>query len=434
MWVFKENTIAGDLGVTPIVQCLASMLITSSLVHTDLHHHAIAPLPFVYPHVEHLPDPRQLFQRRHKTKPSANKEKTAPLDPQTEKHGFMFYFWMLIRFIFEGTENNMLLARIPASRWFGRLLWTAAQGAAIGILFGFPLWCLAVLILGPIYGNGNLGHIWAPQIIKGVYGAIVGWITNPVIATLALGSQADCHLVVVNHDVEQSNASPTISTIPEEDSGLPTTPPQTRSKRGIPQSASAIFRSPKEGTSDRSRSRSSSLNRPPFTANVNLLSSVSLDAPRRPSTVSGGSLPRRTSEPGLASHRGSTVSGTSPSEATGDSGALFSYALGGTGGRAKRSRSSTETGSFTSPRSAPLGAQRAEFGQTNKSVGASPVATPIGRRLSWDGPEPGDAGTARRRGGTTTSLSSIRSAPGGRRRSAAVPPDIQITEENGERD
>ncbi|KAL7424024.1 hypothetical protein Q5752_001609 [Cryptotrichosporon argae] len=213
MWVFKDNTIAGDLGVTPIIQCLASMLITSTLVHTDLHHHAIQPLPFVYPHVEHLPDPRTLSRSRSSV--ASDMEKG---EAQVPRRGIAYYYWMLVRFIFEGTEKNMMLARVGVANWFGRLLWTAAQGAAIGVIFGFPIWCLAIVILGPIYGNTNMGGKWAPQVIKLVYGAIVGWVTNPVIATLALGSQAEHHLVLVEEaSAENVDVAEGVSIIQEED-------------------------------------------------------------------------------------------------------------------------------------------------------------------------------------------------------------------------
>ncbi|KAL1411071.1 hypothetical protein Q8F55_002018 [Vanrija albida] len=232
MWVFSDNTIAGDLGVTCIIQCLASMLITSTLVHTDLHHKAIQPLPFVYPHVEHLPDPRvlfdRIFNRKQRKIPADEKKAGADADlSEAEKnaavaeavaamrreYGFSkYYYLMLVRFVFEGTEMNMLAEKVGPRRWGLRFLWTAAQGAAIGIVFGLPLWILAIIILGPIYRGRNIGGLWAPQAIKCVYAAILGWITNPVIATLALGSQADHHLVVVPVDEEagliESEAGP----------------------------------------------------------------------------------------------------------------------------------------------------------------------------------------------------------------------------------
>lgn len=172
------------------------MVITSTLVHTDLHHAAIKPLPFVYPHVGHLPDPQTFFRvLKHGRRPraAAPDEKAADspvtssttaapadaddVDAHVDAHAdlstFAFYRLMFVRFLLEGTEHNMLFSRPPPSSpsssrgplgFLGRLGWTVLQGLAIGLVFGFPLWCLAIVILGPIYGTRNMGDVWAPQV------------------------------------------------------------------------------------------------------------------------------------------------------------------------------------------------------------------------------------------------------------------------------
>lgn len=177
MWVFSENTIAGDLGVTPLIQTAVSMIISSALIHSDLHNHAIRPLPFVWPHVEHLPDPRRFVELFRRKSPAGEEGKggSGSSSPLSEKPseaeppipGFRYYPLMLIRFIFEGTENNMLLDWHGLRVFLQRLLLTGIQGLGLGVVFGFPLWCLAVVILGPIYGAGNMGNRWAPQVSTG---------------------------------------------------------------------------------------------------------------------------------------------------------------------------------------------------------------------------------------------------------------------------
>jgi hypothetical protein len=353
-----QKLTAGDLGVTPIIQTAISMLISSTLVHTDLHNGIIPPLPFVYPHVEHLPDPRILLDRIFRRKLAAPGEDV--LDekntPQT-RGGFSFYWWMLIRFIFEGTERNMLLSRPGFKNWWGRLLWTAAQGAGLGILLGFPLWCLAIVILGPIYGTGNLGNRWAPQAIKGVYGGLYGLYSNPIIAMIALGAQSEHHLLVVAVDEESSvegegvaaaskapevPAAP-IHTIAEEDDYVPAdgavTP--TPSARAPPSPFARPYRLASTGHSTpahfrvgepeptetlqpplrRTRSRSSSISRPPLTCNVgDCIPPSELGTPARPAT-----RPR----------------GLTTSSYVSASGSSFTYALSANGGRACRSRSNT---------------------------------------------------------------------------------------------
>ncbi|ORX33414.1 hypothetical protein BD324DRAFT_639705 [Kockovaella imperatae] len=421
MWVLKHNTIAGDLGVTPIITCAVSMLITSTLVHTDLHSHAIAPLPFVYPHVEHLPDPRQIFDKSLRSSATKVDEKKASVEssdttldrPRSDltwaKGGIKFWYWMLVRFVFEGTEKNMICAKLPVRAWFGRVGWTAAQGAAIGIIFGFPLWCLAIVILGPIYKTNNIPNKWAPQVIKLVYGAIVGWVTNPIIAVLALGSQADCHLVVVEHDVEQGDVGVTTvpDTIPEEDTSrrsseandappvfLLTPPRMPTSRRGTLSSASSSHVLP------RSR-RASSVSRPPLTANASHLASASVFIDQEASQIQMAStsivpaasslksrptapqnrsqmIPRRTSDPVLAASRirsislSGSVRPNQPSEPC----RQFSYALGGTGGRAQRLRSNTRT-SAASNHIGPESPPAAEIGRFDAR--APPATAPLHR-------------------------------------------------------
>ncbi|WWC60969.1 uncharacterized protein I303_103546 [Kwoniella dejecticola CBS 10117] len=307
MWVLAKNTIAGDLGVTPIIQCLASMLITSTLVHTDLHHHAVAPLPFVWPHVEHLPDPREItdrFKRRSKTDQSDEKPSTSspspspsPSDDQEVQvsKGALYYVKMLIRFIFEGTENNSLLS-IPGSAPLPfRILLTAAQGAAIGIVFGLPLFLVFIIVLGPLYKHDNIAEVgwrWSPMVIKCVYGAVLGWITNPVIACLALGSQAEHHLLVMSDEaLEEGQAEiegpEGIETIHEEEEFHPPDAVSASVSVSGANPGHSSLRVPSIGgtptkppgrlraLSNLSTTSSSSRTRPPLTANCSNLPIVS---------------------------------------------------------------------------------------------------------------------------------------------------------------
>lgn len=352
------------------------MVISSSLVHTDLHHRAIRPLPFVWPHVQHLPDPHYIFDRifRGRAKRRAAEAERKAVEAglpgggeqcdywENQPHGFKFYFWMLVRFAFEGTEMNMLFERCGFGEWWLRLLWTAAQGALLGIIFGLPCWILAIIILGPIYRGGNMGNVWAPQAIKGVYGCIVGWITNPIIASLALGGQSEHHLLVVPEDKEAqvvegreaADASPAIDTIVEEDvvDGTPVesqNPPSpflrpfrqvtTTSGLSVPESSPGVSGSPGRPRAhsltrpiSRTRTRSSSFGHTPFTANAAQLGPPSPIIPAVPSPQRLNSTPQRPTRP----------RGLSTSAAPGPPGP-FNYALGGVGGRARRGRSNTTT-------------------------------------------------------------------------------------------
>jgi len=147
------------------------MLISSTLVHSDLHASAIKPLPFVYPHVTHLPDPALLWRRS--SEESTNDSPPSSTDPSEKpqqgatksKKGLGYYWKMLLRFTFEGTERNIIIERgIGARDWFGRLGWTILQGLSLSVFFGLPLWIFAIIIIGPIYRGGNVGSKWAPQV------------------------------------------------------------------------------------------------------------------------------------------------------------------------------------------------------------------------------------------------------------------------------
>jgi hypothetical protein len=340
------------------------MIITSILVHTDLHHSQIKPLAFVWPHVEHLPDPHLLFRGRKKGQQEdlENKQTTSIQSSQTgsdtdltRRPSTIRYYWsMLLRFTFEGTENNMILdvRGKGVGTFFKRLLWTALQGVGLGVLVGFPVWCLAIVILGPIYKMDNMGNRWAPQvrpdwdsaqfmaladrsialvqIIKCVYAFVLGIIINPIIALLALGSQAEHNLLIE----KQAQKDEEKVTEPEAESeevltspGRPALPPSTPTTRG------------------RGRMHSNSISgsgrRMSFTANVNELplaspsarSAFNFEAPATPITpgVDVGNRMMPPATPGSVAPR-------RPRAMTGASDTGSYYSLGGTGGRAQRKR------------------------------------------------------------------------------------------------
>ena len=288
-----------------------------------------------------------------------------------------------------------MLAKIPVSSWFGRLAWTAAQGAAIGIVFGFPIWCLAIVILGPIYGTGNMGDKWAPQVIKAIYGAIVGWVTNPVIAVLALGSQAEQHLIVVEHDLEegQEEAAETgeaqgVPTIHEEEEFVSS---PTTARRGMLSPADSPSRQlsslPVPGTpSSAHRARAASnasriSTRPPLVANVSHLSPLPSTSPLPPSP--SPALPGRARgdsfgapAPWASRPRGATVSSFSSNRS-------YSYHLGGTGGRAQRPRASSRASTSGIP-ALMLPPSTGDSGQAHRGATVPQRSPREERTAAWD--------------------------------------------------
>lgn len=367
------------------------MLITSTLVHTDLHHHMIAPLPFVYPHVEHMPNPLGFFSsfrrrkeaRRRRAGDQLDEKVAATTTTPTTLHiddaaarehallldlSFAHYYWlMLLRFLFEGTEHNMLLTlRGGFFRGFlWRVGWTALQGVALGIFFGLPLWCLFVVVIGPIYGNRDLGNKWVPQIIKAVYGGVLGLVTNPVIATLALGSQAEHNLVVAKDQVgdvekgqvkaaqaaatadESMGASAGTSMSDPEELLVPPPKPPTTPQRPTASRARA------SSTAASSIASSSRRRRPSLTVDASRMNVLRTPTPRETSTFAFAQPEESDLAPPLPldvmSAPPSTPPPRRPRAFTASSQHSY-YSLGGTGGRAQRPRAASrasQTSNFT---------------------------------------------------------------------------------------
>lgn len=205
----------------------------------------------------------------------------------------------------------------------------------------------------------NMGDKWAPQVIKAVYAFILGIITNPIIALLALGSQAEHDLIPLS----QSQQDLPVSTVV-----------------GDPSSSSPIT-SPAAPSMARMFSSSSSARpRPPLTANVSTLSrlsnlpaqpplSPSIAATANSTTLLSPPVPPPSS-PMVGRPRAFTASSYNPSL----------YSLGGTGGRNQRrpraSSRATQGGEEVTFGGSPIAADQAGAGGDVESptIGGLPVA------------------------------------------------------------
>lgn len=135
---FPFTSFLSDLGVTCLVQGLATFLIVPTLILPDLANARTSPLPLgPWPRVSHLPDPRSLFDS---SSDQITKKKKAGST-------FGYYSKMLLRFWAEGTENMGLFwgvgregMRGGVRGWFERLAWSVLQGAAWGAVLFFLFW------------------------------------------------------------------------------------------------------------------------------------------------------------------------------------------------------------------------------------------------------------------------------------------------------
>lgn len=152
------------------------------------------------------------------------------------------------------------------------------------------------------------GALWAPQTIKLIFAFLLGCITNPVIAILALGSQSEHHLIPIAQVPALDPAS-----VPLPTTAVPPSSPSASTRSG----------------------------RPPLVANVSHMGSYA-----GPSTGGGAAALDENFEKALRRPRAYTASSTTSSGG---------YSLGGTGGRAQRPRAGSRASSiFGTPGSAPF--------------------------------------------------------------------------------
>lgn len=138
-----RNTLAGDAGVTTIIQCIITWLIEVILVNMDLKSGNVQALGF-------LPEPMTRFGRWFMF-----------LDRRrqlNEPGSFWHWFWFIYSQVVRG-----LLTAVPAFV----LMWPPSIGilTAVGDRCGGD-WCFH--------------RRWAPQIFKLIYGALLGLITTPL--------------------------------------------------------------------------------------------------------------------------------------------------------------------------------------------------------------------------------------------------------------
>lgn len=159
IWPLNKHTIAGDLGVTIIIQSILSTLIASLLVRADVH--AKRQKPFYRP----WPD----------------------VDWWRGQEGVKKWFGLALCFF---SLDRDLLLRKDARYFFRTLVMIALQGFAISFLYFLVFWPLAIAIIAPLYSSKDLHDTWIPPVIKAIFGALLALFQNPLLAALVLGAEA----------------------------------------------------------------------------------------------------------------------------------------------------------------------------------------------------------------------------------------------------
>ncbi|KAK0524280.1 hypothetical protein OC835_005978 [Tilletia horrida] len=179
MWILAKNTIAGDMGVTVLIQVTVTFIITSSLIRGDLRSGLAIPLREPWPPA---PASTSAAQGSAKLSPATRYEDVRHRSTfQMLKHNVETFYIVT-------EQNHIFQAGLSLKERFWRLFRTALQGFILSCCV-FPwFWGIAIAILAPIYSSKNMGHTWIPMVIKGVYGALLGLVTNPLIALMNLGA------------------------------------------------------------------------------------------------------------------------------------------------------------------------------------------------------------------------------------------------------
>lgn len=193
LWTWYPVPLAGDMGVTVIIQQIVSTIITSGLVHHDLSNGPIGPLRRPWPPVLHLPSTPspQGSWLGVKIRSEVHEDRPLYMGRAEGKGKVTQYFWWFVRSFLAGSERNDIFASgITWRQRMERILWTAVQGFILCLLT-FPwFWPISIAIVAPIYGGRNLSGTYIPAIIKLLYGGIMSLLTNPIMALLAMGAES----------------------------------------------------------------------------------------------------------------------------------------------------------------------------------------------------------------------------------------------------
>lgn len=193
LWTFDRQTVAGDMGVTVLIQQTVSFIITSTLVHHDLYAGPIGPLRRPWPPLLHLPStPSPQGHAFGIRMPEDVEREGRPcrMGRSEGKSKLNGWWWWFVRAVLTGSERNDLIAAgISWRQRLERLVWTAAQGFLLSVLTFWWYWPIAIAIVAPIYDGKELAHTWVPEIIKLLFGGVMSLLTNPVMALMAMGAE-----------------------------------------------------------------------------------------------------------------------------------------------------------------------------------------------------------------------------------------------------
>ncbi|GAA6044194.1 hypothetical protein JCM8097_006807 [Rhodosporidiobolus ruineniae] len=178
MWPIAHNTIAGDCAVTTFIQGILTFVISSGMVHVDMRHGGIAAFPYPWPDQRFAvisgKDPEEAATTRQRLWRTFH-----------SRHGL----GRGLHFFSGSHVNDVFDTSLTWREFCVRLFWSVWKGSVLSALYFLVFWPITIAIIAPIWGGRDMAHTWTPEIIKLIYGALLGLFQTPLCAMIALGSE-----------------------------------------------------------------------------------------------------------------------------------------------------------------------------------------------------------------------------------------------------
>ncbi|GAA5919411.1 hypothetical protein JCM1841_006000 [Sporobolomyces salmonicolor] len=170
IWKIKHNTLAGD-GVLTFV-------IGAGLVNCDMRKRKINAFPYPWPDTQFAviegADPEAASTRRGKLWRTFH-----------QRHGL----GRGLHFFSGAHVHDVFNCNLTWKQFFVRLFWSALKGLILACLYWIVYWPCCIAVIAGAWDGHNLAPTWIPEIVKLLYGFLLGLGMTPLVAMLALGSE-----------------------------------------------------------------------------------------------------------------------------------------------------------------------------------------------------------------------------------------------------
>ncbi|GAA5881363.1 hypothetical protein JCM1840_004865 [Sporobolomyces johnsonii] len=206
IWEIKHNTLAGDVGLTTLIQVRASavlrfshllkltqdppfssvqciqgvltFVIGAALVNCDMRKRKVNAFPYPWPDTQFAviegADPEAASTRRGKLWRTFH-----------QRHGL----GRGLHFFSGAHVHDVFNCNLTWKQFFVRLFWSALKGFILACIYWIVYWPCCIAVIAGAWDGHNLAPTWIPEIVKLIYGFLLGLGMTPLVAMLALGSE-----------------------------------------------------------------------------------------------------------------------------------------------------------------------------------------------------------------------------------------------------